>query len=248
VIPPGHPTTVTATNGISVDQAHSLITRYPTIAGFVSPRATQSSLRRARQRPRRRATSTSAREIVRSTATTYPMQRPARPQILRAYHDQKKLDDAHHHAPSKSRTSEARLGECVPRRATRRMAGASTYVADLASSGRRFGNQTADHGRRATSFRDLQRKGFEDRLAHADCLKGRTETDRKVSEGGTSCVEARDWAPLSARDPMVGGSQDPLLLWRRITTAYRGAALRAAGHRGRGSRSRRRAVNTPSPP
>jgi hypothetical protein len=34
-------TTVTATNGIGVHPAHSLIMRDPTIAGFISPRATQ---------------------------------------------------------------------------------------------------------------------------------------------------------------------------------------------------------------
>jgi hypothetical protein len=34
-------TTVTATNGISVHPAHSLIMRNPSIAGFISPRATQ---------------------------------------------------------------------------------------------------------------------------------------------------------------------------------------------------------------
>jgi hypothetical protein len=33
-------TTATATNGISVHPAHSLVMRNPTIAGFISPRAT----------------------------------------------------------------------------------------------------------------------------------------------------------------------------------------------------------------
>jgi hypothetical protein len=31
-------------------------------------------------------------------------------------------------------------------------------------------------------------------MAHANCLKGRTESDRRISGGGTSCAEARDWA------------------------------------------------------
>jgi hypothetical protein len=54
-----------------------------------------------------------------------------------------------------------------------------------------------------------------------------------ICGGATSCVEARDWAAFEAKDPMVRVSQDPLLLMRHITPFSRGAALRAAGHRGR---------------
>jgi hypothetical protein len=45
---------------------------------------------------------------------------------------------------------------------------------------------------------------------------------------------------LRATDPMVGGSQNPLFLWRRITPASRVATLRAAGHRRRVSTASRR--------
>jgi hypothetical protein len=56
-----------------------------------------------------------------------------------------------------------------------------------------------------------------------------------ICGGETSCVEARDWAAFEAKDPMVRVSQDPQLLMRHITPFSRVAALRAAGHRRRGS-------------
>jgi hypothetical protein len=94
----------------------------------------------------------------------------------------------------KSCTSAAWLRECVPRHPPLRMDGTSACVAAGASFGRRFVNARRITKGRATSFRDLQPEAFEYRLAHADCLKGRTETDRQIHGGGTACVEARDWA------------------------------------------------------
>ena len=116
------------------------------------------------------------------------------------------------------------------------------------SSDRRVSNPTADHQAASDKLPLISNLGFRRPARARRLLERRTETDRKICGGGTSCVEARDWAALGATDRMVGGSQDPLLLWRRITPVSRVAALRAAGHRGRGSQPPGKAVETPSPP
>jgi hypothetical protein len=61
---------------------------------------------------------------------------------------------------------------------------------------------------------------------------------RKSARGSamaSPCVKARERAAFAAKDRLARVSDDPLLLMRRITPVSRGAALRAAGHRGRGS-------------
>jgi hypothetical protein len=166
-------TTVTATNGISVHPAHSLIMRNPTIAGFISPRATQFLASQSPSTPSSpRAMWFSSRDCPRS-ATAPPRQRRHVRSMLAYAMIRRSWNDAHHHAPSKSCMSAAWLGECVPHRPTRRMEGAPACVAAVARSGRRFGNHdSGSPGGGATSFRDLQPEGFEHRMADADCLKG----------------------------------------------------------------------------
>jgi hypothetical protein len=67
-------------------------------------------------------------------------------------------NDAQHHAPSKSRTSAAWLGECY--RVAPRMEGASACVAAVASFGRRFSHHTAHHWAASDGPRESPTGGF----------------------------------------------------------------------------------------
>jgi hypothetical protein len=114
---------------------------------------------------------------------------------------------------------------CVPHRHTRQK---ERRFGLRRRSGQRRADASATTpriaGRRATDFQKFPTEGFSNTTWRTQIVEKRTETDRQISGGDTSCVEARDWACVQATDRMVRGSHDPLFLLRRITPVLRGAA------------------------